>query len=63
MASVEIDEFEKADKIDACISRLLKRAGVDLDALEWDLIYTDYANAVIEVFDVKGELIKTFFVL
>jgi len=63
VASVETDDFEKADIIDACISRLLKRAGINLDVLEWDVIYTDYAGAVIEAYNNKGELIKAFSVL
>lgn len=64
-AIVASDTFdhEREDRLDACIDRLLKRAGINLDIPEWDLIEISYYDATIQVYDDKGELIKTFNVL
>ncbi len=64
--AIDLEEawkFEEAKRINEVVDNILKKVGIDLASLEWDMIDTSYSDATIDVYNDKGDLIQAFNVL
>lgn len=56
-------QYEEADRLDARINEILLKAGIDQCPPDWDMVWTDWENGTIEVYNTKGKLIRAYNVL